>query len=98
MTAARRGLPAAPGAVRWALLFGNFVIGCGVMVVPGTLNDLAHVAARSRSRSAGQLIASPRRWCASARRCSPAGSPASTGAACSRSLALVCRRPRRSAR
>ena len=29
-------------AVRWALLFGNFVIGCGVMVVPGTLNDLSH--------------------------------------------------------
>ena len=26
---------------RWALLFGNFVIGCGVMVVAGTLNDLA---------------------------------------------------------
>lgn len=25
---------------RWALLFGNFVIGCGVMVVAGTLNDL----------------------------------------------------------
>lgn len=25
---------------RWALLFGNFVIGCGVMVVGGTLNDL----------------------------------------------------------
>jgi predicted MFS family arabinose efflux permease len=27
--------------VRWALLFGNFVIGCGIMVVPGTLIDLA---------------------------------------------------------
>ncbi|HEU4460625.1 MAG TPA: MFS transporter [Methylibium sp.] len=25
---------------RWALLYGNFVIGCGVMVVPGSLNDL----------------------------------------------------------
>jgi predicted MFS family arabinose efflux permease len=24
----------------WALLFGNFVIGCGVMVVAGSLNDL----------------------------------------------------------
>lgn len=27
-------------AARWALLLGNFVIGCGVMVVGGTLNDL----------------------------------------------------------
>ncbi|MFO1266402.1 MAG: MFS transporter [Rubrivivax sp.] len=26
---------------RWALLMGNFAIGCGVMVVPGALNDLA---------------------------------------------------------
>jgi predicted MFS family arabinose efflux permease len=29
------------GALRWSLLFGNFAIGCGVMVVPGSLNDLA---------------------------------------------------------
>ncbi len=27
-------------AIKWALLAGNFVIGCGVMVVGGTLNDL----------------------------------------------------------
>ena len=27
-------------ASRWALLAGNFAIGCGVMVVPGSLNDL----------------------------------------------------------
>lgn len=27
-------------AAQWALLLGNFVIGCGVMVVGGTLNDL----------------------------------------------------------
>jgi hypothetical protein len=27
--------------VRWALMFGNFVIGCGVMSVAGTLNDMA---------------------------------------------------------
>ena len=27
-------------AGRWALLFGNFAIGCGVMVVAGSLNDL----------------------------------------------------------
>jgi predicted MFS family arabinose efflux permease len=26
---------------RWALMFGNFVIGCGLMVVPGTLTDLS---------------------------------------------------------
>ena len=49
--------PAGHGAqVRWALMFGNFVIGCGMMVVPGTLNDLA----RSLQVSigvAGQLFA-----------------------------------------
>jgi predicted MFS family arabinose efflux permease len=36
---------AAPGAalptVLWSLLVGNFVIGSGVMVVPGTLNDIS---------------------------------------------------------
>jgi predicted MFS family arabinose efflux permease len=42
--------------VRWALLFGNFVIGCGVMVVVGTLTDLAGSLAVSIS-VAGQLIA-----------------------------------------
>lgn len=26
--------------VLWPLLFGNFVIGTGVMIVPGTLNDI----------------------------------------------------------
>lgn len=39
----------------WALLFGNFVIGCGVMVVAGSLNDLTrslHVSVAL----AGQLI------------------------------------------
>ncbi|WP_375212612.1 MFS transporter [Aquabacterium sp.] len=29
-------------AASWALLLGNFVIGCGVMVMAGTLNDLTH--------------------------------------------------------
>lgn len=41
---------------RWALLYGNFAIGCGIMVTAGTLNDLA----RSLEVSvpvAGQLIA-----------------------------------------
>ena len=42
--------------VRWALMFGNFVIGCGVMVVPGTLNDLARSLQVSVAL-AGQLIA-----------------------------------------
>lgn len=33
-------MSSAAGPGRWALLFGNFVIGCGVMVVAGSLNDL----------------------------------------------------------
>lgn len=42
-------------AVLWPLLFGNFVIGSGVMVVPGALNDISsslHVSVAT----AGQLI------------------------------------------
>ena len=27
-------------SARWALLYGNFTIGCGVMVTAGALNDL----------------------------------------------------------
>jgi predicted MFS family arabinose efflux permease len=42
--------------VRWALLFGNFVIGCGVMAVAGTLNDMARSLDVSVAL-AGQLIA-----------------------------------------
>ncbi len=48
--------PRLPGRLRWALMFGNFVIGCGVMSAAGTLNDMA----RSLNVSvalAGQLIA-----------------------------------------
>ena len=41
--------------VLWALLFGNFVIGTGVMVVPGTLNDISSSLAVSVPE-AGQLI------------------------------------------
>ena len=41
---------------RWALLFGNFVIGCGVMVVPGSLNDLTR-SLRVSVALGGQLIA-----------------------------------------
>lgn len=43
-------------AARWALLAGNFVIGCGVMVVGGTLNDLTHDLAISVTEG-GHLIA-----------------------------------------
>jgi predicted MFS family arabinose efflux permease len=42
-------------ATRWALLYGNFVIGCGVMVVAGSLNDLARSLQVSVTL-AGQLI------------------------------------------
>ena len=42
--------------VRWSLLFGNFVIGCGVMVVVGTLVDVARSLSVSIS-VAGQLVA-----------------------------------------
>ncbi|MDQ6685463.1 MAG: MFS transporter, partial [Pseudomonadota bacterium] len=41
--------------MRWSLLFGNFVIGSGVMVVIGTLNDVARSLEVSVS-IAGQLI------------------------------------------
>jgi predicted MFS family arabinose efflux permease len=44
------------GRVRWALLFGNFVIGAGVMVAAGVLNDLSASLAISVAL-AGQLIA-----------------------------------------
>ena len=42
--------------VLWPLLFGNFVIGTGVMVVPGTLNDISTSLDVSVA-TAGQLIA-----------------------------------------
>ena len=44
------------GTVRWALMFGNFVIGCGVMSAAGTLNDIARSLDVSVAL-AGQLIA-----------------------------------------
>ncbi len=43
-----------PG-VLWSLLFGNFVIGTGVMVVPGTLNEISGSFQVSVA-TAGQLI------------------------------------------
>jgi predicted MFS family arabinose efflux permease len=42
-------------AVLWPLLFGNFVIGSGVMVVPGALNDISKSLDVSVP-TAGQLI------------------------------------------
>jgi predicted MFS family arabinose efflux permease len=55
--ATRQALP----AVLWPLLFGNFVIGSGVMVVPGTLNDIStgldvSVATAGQLISAGALL------------------------------------------
>lgn len=51
MTVASHRLPRA----LWALMVGNFVIGTGVMVVPGTLNDISHSLGVSIPQ-AGQLI------------------------------------------
>jgi predicted MFS family arabinose efflux permease len=46
--------PALP-KVLWALLFGNFVIGTGVMIVPGTLSVISQ-SLRVPVATAGQLI------------------------------------------
>jgi predicted MFS family arabinose efflux permease len=54
-TAAGAARPAAMPAVLWPLLFGNFVIGTGVMTVPGTLNEISGSLDVSVA-SAGQLI------------------------------------------
>ncbi len=56
--AAGAAMPGAPmpARLRWALMFGNFVIGVGVMAVAGTLNDLSHSLNVSIAL-AGQLIA-----------------------------------------
>jgi predicted MFS family arabinose efflux permease len=52
---------AALPTVLWSLLFGNFMIGTGVMVVPGTLNEISAslevpVAAAGQLISAGALL------------------------------------------
>lgn len=41
--------------VLWSLLFGNLVIGTGVMVVPGTLNEISE-SLKVTTATAGQLI------------------------------------------
>jgi predicted MFS family arabinose efflux permease len=53
-TATAPPAPALP-PVLWALLFGNFVIGTGVMVVPATLNELSS-SLQVTVATAGQLI------------------------------------------
>ncbi|MCU0968314.1 MAG: MFS transporter [Rubrivivax sp.] len=49
------GPPGATAATRWALLAGNFAIGCGVMVTAGSLNDLVESLGVSVAVG-GQLI------------------------------------------
>lgn len=50
------GVPGGRGAsASWSLLFGNFAIGCGVMVVAGSLNDLTRALEVSVAVG-GQLI------------------------------------------
>ena len=53
-TGAAAARPAMP-AVLWPLLFGNFVIGTGVMAVPGTLNEIS-AGMQVSPATAGQLI------------------------------------------
>lgn len=47
--------PARLASARWALMVGNFAIGCGVMVVPGSLNDLT-ASLQVSVAVAGQLV------------------------------------------
>ena len=56
MKAERALTPQKMAAARWALLLGNFVIGCGVMVVNGTLNDITQ-ALQISVQQGGQMIA-----------------------------------------
>lgn len=55
MSGAPAGPAAASRSAAWALLAGNFAIGCGVMVAPGSLNDLARALAVPVA-GAGQII------------------------------------------
>lgn len=55
MAAHHAGAAAPMPPVLWALLAGNFVIGTGVMVVPGTLNEISASLAVTVA-TAGQLI------------------------------------------
>ena len=51
----QNALPPPLPKVLWALLFGNFVIGTGVMIVPGTLSVISQ-SLRIPVATAGQLI------------------------------------------
>jgi predicted MFS family arabinose efflux permease len=55
-TTAASPAPSTLPVVLWPLLAGNFVIGTGVMVVPGTLNDISS-SLQVSVPAAGQLIA-----------------------------------------
>jgi hypothetical protein len=56
MITIKKSAPAASEtALLWALLIGNFVIGTGVMLVPGTLNNIAS-SMQVNVATAGQLI------------------------------------------
>ena len=68
--------------VSWALMFGNFVIACGVMAAPGTLNDMARSLKVSVSL-AGQLIAIAAATMAFGAPLLAGWVPPSTAAACS---------------
>jgi predicted MFS family arabinose efflux permease len=49
------GAPPKLPAVLWALLFGNFVIGTGIMLIPGNLNEISRSLGVGVA-TAGQLI------------------------------------------
>ncbi|WP_298929349.1 MFS transporter [uncultured Ramlibacter sp.] len=55
MTSTAAGDRVALPRVLWPLLFGNFVIGTGVMIVPGTLNEIS-ASLQVPVATAGQLI------------------------------------------
>ncbi len=55
MNAAGAGAPSATRSASWALLLGNFAIGCGVLVAPASLNDIVQSLAVSVSLG-GQLV------------------------------------------
>ncbi len=56
MEAERALPPQGMASARWAMLLGNFFIGCGVMVVSGTLNDMTQ-SLNITVQQGGHLIA-----------------------------------------
>ena len=53
-------------ALLWCLLFGNAVIGFGVLMVPGSLNDISHNLDVSISTAGGLITAGSILMCLSA--------------------------------